>query len=76
MDLTDQEISAASERGREMFAKLLDDIRDEGHDPDVIAFAIWVDLTRYLAEAGWTFTELERDLKHHVKDQIGEGLNA
>jgi hypothetical protein len=42
-------------------------------DPIGVYYAMWVSLTRILAESGWAADELVRDLHHHVAHQTSEG---
>jgi len=70
---TDEEIQASAKRGDELFVELMDNITDEESDPVGVAYSLWINLGRYLAEVGWTGAELARDAQHHAADQTSEG---
>ena len=42
-------------------------------DPIGVYYAMWVSLTRVLAESGWTADGLASDLHHHVAHQTSAG---
>jgi hypothetical protein len=71
-DPTDEEIAEATERGDEIFEEFMDSIEGES-DPVGVAYSLWVNLSRFLATAGWTGPELARDVEHHAAAQTSEG---
>jgi hypothetical protein len=71
--ITDEEIKESSERGDELFSELIEQIEQGDEDPAGVAYSLWINLSRYLAEMGWTGPELARDAQHHVADQTSDG---
>ena len=43
---------------------------DKTKEPGAIAFAIWVHLTYFLAECGWTTDELVKDVTWHSENAM------
>jgi hypothetical protein len=56
--LTDKEIAESFADCEELFDELLDDPRFN----EIVAYALWADLSRYLAQVGWTPQELAEDV--------------
>lgn len=70
---TDAEIAESAARGDDLFEELMDQLDREENNPVGVAYNLWVNLTRYLAEYGWTEEQLIKDLAHHVASQTSEG---
>lgn len=67
LDPSDAEIEAGNIRADELFQQLLDE------EPDTAFYGLWVWLTHYLVETGWTLDELQRDLAHHAHHHNSAG---
>ena len=59
-----------NERADEIYEKLIDTLahEDKTKEPGAIAFAIWVHLTYFLVDCGWTTDELVKDVTWHSEN--------
>jgi hypothetical protein len=62
----------ATATAAELFEEFADTMAAQGHIVEV-AYRLWIELTRYLAEVGWTAEELAFDVMRYATDQSPEG---
>jgi hypothetical protein len=74
------QISAAEQIEFDQQAEIADDymcdlLDETPDDVDVVgvAFSLWVNLTQFLASAGWAAEDLIKDVHHHVALGTTEG---
>jgi hypothetical protein len=70
-DIDDAAVDASAELGGKLSETLFAaaagyEMLEENVHHDAILFPVWVSLTRYLADVGWTPDELSAELQHHV----------
>ncbi len=66
------EFNEQHEIADDLLAAAIDDIPGDV-DRVAVLFSMWVDITRILAEFGWTGEELARDVHYHVANATTEG---
>jgi hypothetical protein len=65
--ITDEEIRAAGEHGDDLFCTLMDHLDEEDElDPAAVAYTLWIHLTTYLNDSGWTPEQLAQDVQAHL----------
>jgi hypothetical protein len=63
--MTDQQIEDAVRDGYEIANNLFESVRQTS-EGDAVLHSVWIGLTRLLAEAGWTFEDLIKDVAWHA----------
>lgn len=64
-------ITVTTARAEELFDELVDTLVEED-DPIGVACSLLIQLTRFVAEAGWAPKELARDAAPHPTNQTAE----
>lgn len=66
-DHTQADIDRAIKRADELSEQLDDILANEAEDPAAIAFSIWLFLTHYLFDFGWTTKDLIVEVLDHFE---------
>lgn len=70
---TDAEIETWNKAADEIFDELLEHLEERSMDPLGVSYPLWVTLSRFLAEGGWTAEQLASDVTYHANSQQSEG---
>jgi hypothetical protein len=74
---TDTTSDADFKREAALAGELMDGVREaidaSDEDPIGVMFDMWIEMTRHLAEGGWTAVELVAAVQWHVADQTSDG---
>jgi hypothetical protein len=70
---TDQQIQETIDRGFVVHEKLWKILANED-DPGGVLHALWITLTRDLAQYGWTAEELSEEAAWHAAHETSEGV--
>ena len=69
---TVEQIQAALDRSLVVYGQVLEMLEKE-NDPASVLQGLWINLTRHLAEAGWTPEQLAEQAAWHAAHETSEG---